>query len=212
MRRRSLTRWASRLSLVAACTGIVLAAGIETATSARAISNGLVQGSNEDIAGWTMVASSVENTLGAGEGVATVTQLGHGPYELYQGLQSVPDDLKAQGWTRAGIPTQATDHLRCLSRSRHRQLEDVSSHDSFGPEFRIHPHPREGRAALVRRHFARCAMDGRGRMGNDEPSADVSDASPQPQSARWRWLVVVGGIREARSTESTSKVVISSPP
>ena len=111
MRRRSLTRWASRLSLVAACTGIVLAAGIETATSARAISNGLVQGSNEDIAGWTMVASSVENTLGAGEGVATVTQLGHDPYELYRGLQSVPDDLKAQGWTHIGDPDSSHGYI-----------------------------------------------------------------------------------------------------
>ena len=58
-----------------------------------------------------MVASSVENTLTAGEGVATVTQPGHTPDELYRGLQSVPDDLKAQGWTHIGDPDSSHGYI-----------------------------------------------------------------------------------------------------
>ena len=51
-----------------------------------------------------MVASSVENTLVAGEGVATVSEPGHSPYELYRGIESVPDAQKTQGWTHIGDP------------------------------------------------------------------------------------------------------------
>jgi hypothetical protein len=58
----------------------------------------------QGIAGWKQVGSSVENTLGAGEGVATVSQPGHGAEELYRGIQSVPSNLSAQGWTHIGDP------------------------------------------------------------------------------------------------------------
>ena len=58
-----------------------------------------------------MVASSVQNSLTSGEGVATVTQPGHTSYELYRGLQSVPDNLKAQGWTHIGDPDSIRGYI-----------------------------------------------------------------------------------------------------
>jgi hypothetical protein len=56
------------------------------------------------ITGWTAVGSYDENTLGAGEGVTTVSNPGHGSDELYRGIQSVPANLSAQGWTHIGDP------------------------------------------------------------------------------------------------------------
>ena len=63
-----------------------------------------VASAKQGIAGWTQVGSSVENTLGAGEGVATVLRPGQGASELYRGIQSVPPNLSAQGWTHIGDP------------------------------------------------------------------------------------------------------------
>jgi hypothetical protein len=111
-RRRSPNRCTSLLFLLVACTGIVLASGAGTATTAGASGDRLAKkGTNEGIAGWTIAASSVQNTLTAGEGVATVTQSGHTPYELYRGLQSVPDNLKAQGWTHIGDPDSIRGYI-----------------------------------------------------------------------------------------------------
>jgi hypothetical protein len=56
------------------------------------------------IKGWTEVESDDENTLGAGEGVTTVDKPGFGNEELYRGLQSVPSNLNAQGWSHIGDP------------------------------------------------------------------------------------------------------------
>jgi hypothetical protein len=63
------------------------------------------------IAGWTEVGSYDENTLGAGEGVTTVANPGHGSDELYRGLQSVPANLSAQGWSHIGDPDSAHGYV-----------------------------------------------------------------------------------------------------
>ena len=67
--------------------------------------------SKSDIAGWTNVGSYTENTLSAGEGVATVSQHGLKSYELYRGLASVPSNLKAEGWAHIGDPDSANGYI-----------------------------------------------------------------------------------------------------
>lgn len=59
------------------------------------------------IARWRLVGSYEENSVTAGEGVATVTRPGHGSYEIYRGLLSVPNPLAAEGWTHIGDPDSA---------------------------------------------------------------------------------------------------------
>jgi hypothetical protein len=54
--------------------------------------------------GWTQVGSDDENTLMAGEGVATVSGAGHTTTVLYRGLQSIPSAMQAQGWSHIGDP------------------------------------------------------------------------------------------------------------
>jgi hypothetical protein len=56
------------------------------------------------IAHWRKLGSYTENTLYAGEGVATVTRADHRSSELYRGLLSVPKSLAAEGWTHIGDP------------------------------------------------------------------------------------------------------------
>jgi hypothetical protein len=72
------------------------------ATAGAASSGSAARSSQHGIAGWMQTGSYDENTLGAGEGVATVLQPGHGTTELYRGIQSVPSNLSAQGWTHIG--------------------------------------------------------------------------------------------------------------
>ena len=62
------------------------------------------------ITGWTQVGSTEENTLTAGQGVATVAAR-RGSYELYRGDQSVPADLNAQGWSHIGDPDSLHGYL-----------------------------------------------------------------------------------------------------
>ena len=91
--------------LVLCICSFILTASFGATPAADAANHGHdPPGSNGQIAGWTVVGSSVENTLVAGEGVATVSEPGHAPYELYRGIQSVPDALKSQGWTHIGDP------------------------------------------------------------------------------------------------------------
>jgi hypothetical protein len=57
------------------------------------------------IAGWRLAGSYDESSLTAGEGVATVTRPGgHGRYELYRGIVTIPKNLAAEGWTHIGDP------------------------------------------------------------------------------------------------------------
>jgi hypothetical protein len=60
--------------------------------------------STAGIAGWRRVGTYDESSLTAGEGVATVTRPGHGSYELYRGIVTVPKGLAAEGWTHIGDP------------------------------------------------------------------------------------------------------------
>lgn len=60
--------------------------------------------SSAGIARWRPVGNYVENTLTAGEGVATVTGPGKQRRLIYRGLESVPKSLAAQGWSHIGDP------------------------------------------------------------------------------------------------------------
>ena len=112
MRIRSWSVKFDFLVLLIACTAVVLALGVGARPSAAATSGrALMPQSKSGIAGWTTVGSYTENTLYAGEGVATVSQLGHRPYELYRGLASVPSNLKAQGWAHIGDPDSADGYI-----------------------------------------------------------------------------------------------------
>jgi hypothetical protein len=103
MRRRGARR-IDRLVLVVACAALFCGAGLVTQLPANAASNApALSSSTHGIAGWTEVGSDDENTLMAGEGVATVFTAGHGT-ELYRGLQSIPSNLRAQGWGHIGDP------------------------------------------------------------------------------------------------------------
>jgi hypothetical protein len=83
-----------------------LGAGISSGAGAD-----MVASSKSGIAGWTEVGSYDENTLGAGEGVATVSEPGHGSGEIYRGIQSVPGNLSAQGWSHIGDPDSARGYI-----------------------------------------------------------------------------------------------------
>jgi hypothetical protein len=101
MRHRSGDSRIDRLGwpvLLVALVGVWLGTGLGIPTPAG--------GSQTGITGWTMIGNYDENTLGAGEGVATVTRSPHddGSYELYRGIQSVPSALNAQGWGHIGDP------------------------------------------------------------------------------------------------------------
>ena len=88
-----------------AAAALLWATGFGTAVPAAAAPNASTAASGQQgIAGWVLVGSYDENTLGAGEGVATVLQPVHGTDEVYRGIQSVPSNLSAQGWTHIGDP------------------------------------------------------------------------------------------------------------
>jgi hypothetical protein len=80
-------------------------------SAAGAATGDVAAASTSGIAGWTEVASYDENTLGAGEGVATVSTPGHGSEELYRGIQSVPGNLNAQGWSHIGDLDSARGYI-----------------------------------------------------------------------------------------------------
>ncbi|MBR7828276.1 hypothetical protein KDK95_18320 [Actinospica sp. MGRD01-02] len=63
------------------------------------------------VSGWTETGSSLQSTLTAGEGVATVDPAGGSPYVLYRGLGSVPVGLAAAGWTHVGDPDSASGYI-----------------------------------------------------------------------------------------------------
>ena len=112
MRRRSATRWTNRLSLLAACTCIVLATGLGTAFSRRrtlTVSQARVRTrTSPDGPCWPALSRT---RLRPARGSPPSHNLGHAPYELYRGLQSVPDDLKAQGWTHIGDPDSSHGYI-----------------------------------------------------------------------------------------------------
>ena len=99
------------LVLLIACTAVVSGLGAGARPSAAGASRALMAHSKSGIAGWTTVGSYTENTLYAGEGVATVSQHGHRPYELYRGLASVPSNLKTEGWAHIGDPDSVDGYI-----------------------------------------------------------------------------------------------------
>jgi hypothetical protein len=63
------------------------------------------------IAHWRKIGSYDENSLNAGEGVATVARQGHGSYLLYRGLTSIPKSLAVEGWGHIGDPDSADGYI-----------------------------------------------------------------------------------------------------
>lgn len=96
--------FAGAVVLLGICLG---AQGVPAAASEGPVS----PASESGIAGWTAIGSYDENTLMAGEGVATVSLPGHKPSELYRGLASISSDLKAQGWAHIGDPDSAHGYV-----------------------------------------------------------------------------------------------------
>jgi hypothetical protein len=88
-----------------------LGAAASAGSAATSATGSVVAAPKPGIAGWTAVGSYDENTLGAGEGVATVSSPGHGSDELYRGIQSVPGNLSAQGWTHIGDPDSTHGYI-----------------------------------------------------------------------------------------------------
>jgi hypothetical protein len=102
------------LLIIVALVGAVVAVGVTQGRASVAAATTIAPTrpvSASGIAHWRMVGSYVENTLYAGEGVATVTRPGHGRYELYRGLLSVPKNLAAEGWTHIGDPDSADGYV-----------------------------------------------------------------------------------------------------
>ena len=83
-----------------------------------------VPSSHSGISGWTAVGSYDENTLFAGEGVVTVTEPRHRPYELYRGIGSIPSNLKAQVGATSGTPIRSeamsSTHIKVPARETRR--------------------------------------------------------------------------------------------
>src|ERR1700733_7410505 len=105
MRHTSRARRIGWLILLTACAVVFWGIGLGAQAPAAAATGGsAVPGSQGGIAGWTQGGSYDESTLSAGGGVATVVTPRHGTSELYRGIQSVPSNLQAQGWTHIGDP------------------------------------------------------------------------------------------------------------
>jgi hypothetical protein len=105
MRHGGRTKRIDWLVLMIASTTVFWVIGLGTQRSAAAGTvSPAVSGVQTTIAGWSQTGSYNENTLTAGEGVTTVFRPHSQTYELYRGLQSVPSDLKTQGWTHIGDP------------------------------------------------------------------------------------------------------------
>ena len=112
MRRRSRVQKFDFLVLVIACAAVALGLNVGALPSAAGVTgSAFISQSKSGIAGWTTVGSYTENTLSAGEGVATVSQHGHKTYELYRGLASVPSNLKAEGWAHIGDPDSVNGYV-----------------------------------------------------------------------------------------------------
>lgn len=96
--------------IIVACALALTLAGIVASGTAKA-ADLISPESTTGIAGWTQSGSYLENTLTAGEGVATVSPPGGTPYELYRGQLSIPLSMYAQGWTHIGDPDSAAGYI-----------------------------------------------------------------------------------------------------
>jgi len=82
-----------------------------TSTTVTTVAGPTTPLSPSDIAHWRAIGSYDENTLDAGEGVATVAPPGSPTYLLYRGLASVPKNLAAEGWGHIGDPDSADGYI-----------------------------------------------------------------------------------------------------
>jgi hypothetical protein len=99
MRHKSGASTVGWLVILMACTAVLLGTGFGFQAPASVGTDvPAVPGTHSGIAGWTAVGSYDESTLTADEGVATVFEPRHRTHELYRGFQSIPSNLKAQGW------------------------------------------------------------------------------------------------------------------
>ncbi len=93
------------LVLLFVCAALVLGTSLGAQASVGATTEGLGSPRSESgIAGWTAVGSSVQNTLFAGEGLATVSPPRDKTHQVYRGIASISSNLKAQGWAHIGDP------------------------------------------------------------------------------------------------------------
>ena len=79
-----------------------------TASQVAALST---RAASSTITGWTETGSSLQSTLTAGEGVATVDPPGGTPYTLYRGALSIPLSLDIAGWTHVGDPDSVNGYI-----------------------------------------------------------------------------------------------------
>ena len=63
------------------------------------------------IAHWQEVGSYNEDTVNAGEGVATLALPGQPRQEIYRGILTIPPSQAAQGWKHIGDPDSATGYV-----------------------------------------------------------------------------------------------------
>lgn len=96
--RRTAGRTARRAAVVLPATALLTAAAALSGTAHAAT-------------GWTETGSSLQSTLTAGEGVATVTSASGGDSVLYRGAGSIPLSVLVQDWTHIGDPDSADGYV-----------------------------------------------------------------------------------------------------
>jgi hypothetical protein len=105
-----------RLSLpIAVCAAFGLAA-VPLSASAQAAASptthpAAAAASADDITGWTETSSSLQSTLTAGEGVATLDSSSGSSSVIYRGALSIPLGLDIAGWTHIGDPDAADGYV-----------------------------------------------------------------------------------------------------
>jgi hypothetical protein len=105
MRYLHRVRWLIRVASLIVCATIELLTMPQTAAIAATGGRQVATASPAfHLTGWVSIGSYDENTLDAGEGVATVSDSHHRSQELYRGLSSVSNTMKAQGWAHIGDP------------------------------------------------------------------------------------------------------------
>lgn len=108
VRRRLRTRVALPLAGAILGLGVVVAG----APSAMAAANHPTKPlSASGIAHWHEVGSYDEDTVNAGEGVASVAQPGQPRQMIYRGILTVPASQAAQGWKHIGDPDSADGYV-----------------------------------------------------------------------------------------------------
>ncbi|HZU58836.1 MAG TPA: hypothetical protein VFA06_23350 [Actinocrinis sp.] len=94
------TRTHTRTLAAAAAAGLL--AAVLPASAAHAATG---------ITGWTQVTHYLENSLTAGQGVATVDPAGAASYQLYRGDASIPLGVRIEGWNHVGDPDSAAGYI-----------------------------------------------------------------------------------------------------